>query len=402
MRFLWISAVKDLCRLRRDPFSLAIWLGIPLLVGVLLSMVFGGGDATPQGRVLVADEDQTFLSNTLTGGFRGGPLSKMLVIEPVTQEDGRARMNRGAASALLIIPRGFQEAYLQDRPFQMELLTNPSQRILPKIVEESLSTMVDAGFYLHRITGGALKDLDFNQPAESMVLTSSTTLNRLIVKLRKYLNPPLIAVATSVVEEHKQNFATAFFPSMIFMAILFIANSLAGDIWRERMLGTLRRIAVSSVPLGAFLAGRLLFVAMVLCGIALIAIPVARWITNVPVANFPAAVLWLTFTGTALYLLFLLILLQASSQRAANMLGNMVIFPLAMLGGSFFPFESMPQWMASIGRLTPNGWALVQFRAILAGTATAASLANVFAAPLVVSTVAFLLALRRLRGDFLL
>ena len=30
-------------------------------------------------------------------------------------------------------------------------------------------------------------------------------------------------------------------------------------------------------------------------------------------------------------------------------------------GGSFFPFETMPDWMASFGQLTPNGWALVQF-----------------------------------------
>ena len=124
MHFLWISAVKDLSRLRRDSFSLATWLGIPLILGLLLNVVFGGGEGAPQGRVLVADEDGTFLSNTFMGASRGRPLSRMLVIEQVDQAEGRARINRGAGSALLIIHKGFQEAYLQDKPFELQLLTN--------------------------------------------------------------------------------------------------------------------------------------------------------------------------------------------------------------------------------------------------------------------------------------
>ena len=46
----------------------------------------------------------------------------------------------------------------------------------------------------------------------------------------------------------------------------------------------------------------------------------------------------------------------------------MILFPLLMVGGSFFPFAVMPEWMAAIGRRTPNGMALVQFEAILFGT----------------------------------
>jgi ABC-type multidrug transport system permease subunit len=38
-----------------------------------------------------------------------------------------------------------------------------------------------------------------------------------------------------------------------------------------------------------------------------------------------------------------------------------------MLGGSFFPFEVMPDWMARIGKLTPNGWSLLRLREILDG-----------------------------------
>ena len=36
-----------------------------------------------------------------------------------------------------------------------------------------------------------------------------------------------------------------------------------------------------------------------------------------------------------------------------------------MIGGSFFPFEAMPDWMVRIGKLTPNGWALGHIKDIL-------------------------------------
>ena len=67
MRFLWTAVRKDLGRLRRDPMGLATSLGIPLVLVTLITLVFGGGQAAPHGRLLVADEDGTLLSQALTG-----------------------------------------------------------------------------------------------------------------------------------------------------------------------------------------------------------------------------------------------------------------------------------------------------------------------------------------------
>ena len=43
-------------------------------------------------------------------------------------------------------------------------------------------------------------------------------------------------------------------------------------------------------------------------------------------------------------------------RRAASLVSSMVVFPLLMAGGSFFPLAALPGWIASIGRLTPNGF----------------------------------------------
>jgi ABC-type multidrug transport system permease subunit len=73
-----------------------------------------------------------------------------------------------------------------------------------------------------------------------------------------------------------------------------------------------------------------------------------------------------------------------------------------MLGGSFFPFEFMPRGMAAIGRLTPNGWALLQLQGMLAGSIEPARLALAFAVLALASGLAFWLSLRRLRRGFAL
>src|SRR5215472_14255769 len=143
MPFLWISAWKDLARLRRDPLALAIPLAIPVILGVLLNLVFGGGDANPQGRLLIADEDGTFVSNVLAGAFSREPLSKMVRVEQVSRGEGQKRIDGGDASAFLIIPRGFQDSFFRNQPFRLSLFTNPSQRILPNMIEETLNIIVE-------------------------------------------------------------------------------------------------------------------------------------------------------------------------------------------------------------------------------------------------------------------
>jgi ABC-2 type transport system permease protein len=204
------------------------------------------------------------------------------------------------------------------------------------------------------------------------------------------------------VKKQGKSFAALFFPSMLSMAVWMIANALAGEIWKERALGALRRIAVMPVRMAGFLAGKLLSAALVFACVAGTGLVAVRWLGGVPIASLPAAVLWLMLAGTAFYLLLLLVSMSASTQRGANMLGNLVMFPLALVGGCFFPFEVMPAWMASIGRLTPTGWVVTRFSMILDGSVQPAALATAVAGLVAASALAFMVTLVRLRRSFLI
>ena len=400
MRFLWAAARKDFCRVRRDPFSLATSVGIPLVLVTLVTLVFSGGQAAPQGRLLVADEDGTLLSQVLTGAFTRDPLSKMFVMETTPREEGRRRMDRGDASALLIIPKGFQDAVFQSQPAQLVLVTNPAQSILPSIAEQTISIMVDGGFYLQRLAAIPLRSIGTGQPpSDATVAQVSIAFNQIGRSLTKYLNPELIKLELNVTAEKResQNVAGVFLPAMLFMGLLFVANSYALDIWKEQSWGTLRRLATTPASLGALLGGRLISLTVILSGVAFVGVGGMRWFANVPVASVPLAAIWLIFSGTAFYLFLVAITVHAAGQRAANVVGNLIVFPLALLGGSFFPFEMMPDWMARIGRFTPNGWAITIFKSFVAGAAHIKDLLIGAGWMAVVGSLLFLIAVRRMR-----
>ena len=108
------------------------------------------------------------------------------------------------------------------------------------------------------------------------------------------------------------------------------------------------------------------------------------------------AVVWCAFAGAGLFGLFLLIAMLATSHRTANLLSSMLLFPMMIVGGSFFPLEALPSLMGRVGAWTPNGIALTQLADMLTGTPDPRSLA--FAALLIAAFGGLALALSVLRA----
>jgi ABC-type multidrug transport system permease subunit len=121
---------------------------------------------------------------------------------------------------------------------------------------------------------------------------------------------------------------------------------------------------------------------------------------KVPFARTPLALAWTCLAGAALYCYFVFLVSFASSQRGGNLLSMLIVFPVMMIGGSFFPSDFMPPWMAAIGRWTPNGLAATQLHEILFGTPRAATLVLMALAIAVPAVVAFFLCARRIVRRF--
>jgi ABC-type multidrug transport system permease subunit len=410
MRFLWSTAQKDLLRHLRDPMALVLWLGIPLLLGSLITLVFEGlAQAPPVPHLLVAFEDESAVPRLLTQAIDRLGSGQSLRVDKVEQGEGRARIGRGEASALLIIPAGFVEAVLNEEPTTLRLVTNPAQRILPNILKEGTEIVAELPFYGHRLIGPELREMVRGLPkgrrtvANEDVSRISVRINKTIDRLSKYLFPPVIQVETTTDSSQagqKVSMVQLFLPGLLMMTLLFMAEGLSLDVWRERSQGTLRRAVCTPSATITLLGGKLLAAAIVLGGCSSVVLVIGMTYLGLPLIRLPVALVWVGPTGVAFLLFLMVVQLYASSQRAGSVLGSMIVMPLLFLGGSFFPLESMPGWMAAIGRWTPNGWAQVQLKNILLGREDVAALGAALLVLAIISVALFLITERRLRRGF--
>jgi ABC-2 type transport system permease protein len=405
MRLILLCARKDLRRVLRDPIGLITWIGIPLLVGLVMVALFGRGEPKPQGLLLIADQDDTFVSTFLARAYTQGKLGEMITVNNVKLAEGRKRIGAGDGSALLIIPKGFTNALLRNEPIKLELVTNPSQAILPNMIEEVTGVLVDGAWYLHQFVGDDLRRFADMQgpPPDALIGEFSIKIRRLIDSFKRYVDPPAIEVVSEVIQQNPAssvNVAHLMFPSMVFMSVLFLAYGYSGDVWKEKMQGTLRRFAATPGSARHFLAGKLLAVGVVYALLAAVALLTARLLLGMQVRNAGLVMLWIPATGGGLYLMMLILSTLAATPRAGSVLTNIAVMSLGMIGGTFFPFEMMPDFLSRIGKFTPNGWALLRLKDLLGGQAGAASIAMAFAAAAVVGSLLFVLASRRLRRGF--
>lgn len=411
--FLRMAARKDLRRIGHDRWRFLLWLGIPLLIGSLMTTLMGGSAGPqPQALLYLDDQDESFLSGALLNAFSNEQTGELIQVERLPRDEALARLNNNRGSALLVIPKGFGEAVLEEGPITLEMLTNPAQRILPGILEEVLALVRDGVFYVHRVLGDELKlMLEGPEPgaftlADPKVAQIAISINQVVNSLDDYFDPLLIELATSIdddqpaTEEEGSSLPASFYmlPSVLMMALFFLAQGLSEDFWTEREQGTLRRAACTPRRLSSLLAGKLLAVAAVFAGIGFALFAVGYLYHDyLPWATIPLAVFWWTAGGVAVYLLLSLVQMLCTSRRGGSVLTNLLMFPLLMMGGSFFPFEAMPSWMAEAGRLTPNGWILQELKPVILGRTGVLGLAAPFGGLFAAGAVLVFLLRARLR-----
>ena len=406
MRFVLTSAIKDLRRRLADPAALLMWMGLPIVIGGLLSLINGGNGPTPKADLLVVDEDQSFVSRMMIGGSRQGRLAEFLNVEVVSADVGRARIDKADGTALLTIPKGFQDSVLREQPATLALVKNPAERILPVIIEEGLKMLVEAVFYVQRIFGQQLREIADSMgsgtaPSSEGVAAVGRAFNDRLRTVQATLFPPVLTVeAKKPPPEDEPNFWALFLPGLLFMSVMFTAQGMSIDIWIEKTGGTLRRVLSTPQRVAAFLLGKLAASVAIMALAVIVALVLGVTMFGVPISRTPAALVWAAYAGGALFSYLVLIQVLASSTRGGQFLSSMIVFPLMMIGGSFFPLEVMPPWMARIGRWTPNGLGVVQLKEILSGHPDPARLAVATVAIGVPAALALWIAARRLRGQF--
>ena len=384
--FILRAVLKDLQRRVRDPWALVLWAGLPLMAGTIITIATSI-ERTPAAHLLLVDEDESFVSAAMARVLEGGPTSdettRLIQVQSVDRKEGEALIEDGEASALLVIPDGFGDALLRDAPTELVLTTNPAQSVLPAIIEETLSILLDGVFYARQFLGDeieliveAVDSVDAVQ--EAQVTAIAVAINDKMQAAGPLIFPPAVTIEEVVPEtETEVSTSLLFFPGILLMALLLTAQGLSGEYWEDRENGTLSRLASSPQSMRSYVTAKFLAASLVFVGVAIVTLVAGFAYHGIAPARFVLSVVMLVLSGVALYALLSLTQLFAPDRKAASVLSGLLVYPLMMVGGSFFPFESMPEWLAAIGRFTPNGAMLQQLKRYLLGLEGAAALGTI-------------------------
>lgn len=371
------TARLSIMRTWREKWGLISWLLIPLLMLFLMSLIGGGGSSKPHGQLLITDYDESMLSGFVIGSISQGPIAEIFSVKRVDEQQGKQLMNQGKASAWLVIEQDFMENYLNKRTAKLRLQKNPAQQALPQMVETGLNLAVDAGDYVQILFADELKllknMLESGKYLDADLVFLTLAVKKVIKAAEKTISPPLLKLtekptAKQPTDNSKSSsgFAKMMFPGSIFMSFIFAAMTMGLAFWGDKKNGVLARLASTPRGLDSYFLGQLINAKVMFLVIGLVLLTIGMGYFGVNLSISPILLLWLVFSGVLLWLFILTLCLLMPTQKAANIVVNGAVFPLIMLGGSFFPSEAMPEILVKIGSFLPNGFLLNAMKQFMA------------------------------------
>ena len=383
MRAALTIAAHHLRRVVKNPGLVLVMLAIPVTIALIEYGAFGHTAAVgkmPPTTVLFLDEDDTLVSGALPQVFSGGPAKDFFELSQVPDKAEAVRQfKRGQAAALIVVPRGFQDAVLNGTRAELGFYANPTQSIGPEIARSMLqmTALIGNGLYAearepisriraftkagHEPTSEEVGDISRGFYEAGRRLTNLQGLTGLTVGVQR---PGESAAKTGFGNDPGQFFAYVF-PGLVIFGLMFIAQSLAMRLMRDRLKGLQRRLVMTpAAPLAVVVGGITYVVAALLVLLVFLAL-VGAVIFRIQLRD-PAALLAIG-VGFAVFAagLHLLSMGLATSDRSAGFVGSVIVLVLSLLGGTFVPAEQYPPFLRSLATLVPNGAAQQGFIDVL-------------------------------------
>lgn len=368
---------KDFIRKWRNPVVIIGFMLIPVILTLIFGLIFRPSEEKilPRISVLAVDKDKSVLSNFFLSSFEQGELNELIDLKPVEEEKGRELMEKGKASALIIIPEKFGDDVWNGKSAEIFLLKNPAEQFLPQIVEEvcDISTLLVSSFLsVFSDELGSIKDfIDKGEFPDEEFSSLSVRVKNRIEGISKYIFPPLISLKQQTIEgEEKESQASIYsyiLPAISIMFLLFICNAVFEDILREKESGTLLRMTVSPLKISHFVWSKILISALIgtLCTFILIGLGVV--VFSIGWGNLFTVFLIVLCVNIMIAGFISFLYSFVRTERQAGALISSVIIVMSLLGGSMIPTESFPPFILHFSRLTVNYWGLEAFKKAMFG-----------------------------------
>lgn len=358
----WSVARKEVMHVLRDPFTLALALGLP----VMLVTFFGYAIdyEVRDVRLAVSDRD-------------GGPAARRLkevftasgYFVPVEAGDGAvALMDSGRASAAIFIGPGFSRDIGAGRPVSAQFVMDGS--------DNSKAAAVLG--YLPGVQRSAAKKLAVAAAPEPYSVETRFLYNPEL-NSRWFTVPGLAAIIIGL------------------LAILLTALTVA----REWENGSMEMLLATPVRPMEIIIGKLApYGLLVLAGVFFVYLA-ARFVFGVPFAGSHLLFLLACLLFITAALAQGLFISVATRQQQVAMQLSIIsgLLPSMLLSGFIFPIESMPAFFRYFTMLLPPRWFMVAARGIFLKGADLGELAVPFLALALLSAALLALALKKFKTD---
>ena len=370
-----LVAGKSLKEAARQPKSLAITLGLPLVFMLIFGLAFGGDADGTTYEVAVADEDGGALARAYVEGLRdltyddGAPVLRVRTV--ASPEEARGDLERREVDALVVLPAGFTAGLTPTTtPAQGPL--QPAQTAPPE--GASVRIVGDPGSPGHQ--------------AASQVLAAYTA----AFGERATGRAPAISVQRDAITSQDLVQFDFIAPGLMVFAILNLLPQGTSMLAREMELGTIDRLRQS--PAGALhVLGGVALAQLALAGVSL-----ALMLAGARLMGFHNQGSWLAAYAIAMLAATGVIgvgMMLASVVRTTHEAGNfgaLIGVPASFLSGAFFAIPTVD--LVTLGDRTlhlyhvlPTTWAVEAMRQALTFGTPLAEVGDALAAMAVLSAL---------------
>jgi ABC-2 type transport system permease protein len=281
------------------------------------------------------------------------------------EDVGQTRLEERDVAATLVIPASFGEAIQNGQGIQIEYRSD-EQLNAGTVASNTIQSALTQFNSSLAIAAAGTEAVDAHMGGFENEAARQTDFNRLREEaLTEFENPPIVVNTDSAGEAVNIGGSRQSVPGMGSMFVLFSLLLLSVFMIEERRQWTLQRLMTLPTPranivlgkiTGAFLFGVLQFGVFVLVGI----------LFGVNWGKDPIAVVLLILAycaaGTALG--FLLSTLVRTADQAGGVT-TLIGLTLAPLGGAWWPLEIVPDFMRTVGHISPIAWVMDGFKDLL-------------------------------------
>jgi ABC-2 type transport system permease protein len=335
------------------------WLFFLILPIVFTLVLAGGtgGSTDSRVRLVVVDQAISPLSADLVAALQN---SQAVRPDPLTLAQAETQFSQRSASAVLIIPAGFNLANLEQGSLQLELRQQPNnmdaliaQRAVMSVISRVSSAAdianqsVAKAEQIQPFASAADRQSYFNDALKQAQTLLAAAPSRVTESKGNTVNP--------VTYDPRSNSSAGQLITWVFIPLIGISGMFA----YERQKGTLRRLLTTPTRKSTYLLGTIFGQVLTALVQMTLLIAFGIFVMKLNWGSQPLALAVMMVSGAlAAAALGTTLGTFVRSESQASGLSIMTGMVMALLGGCWYPLEMFPQVAQNIVKVLPTTWAM--------------------------------------------